>query len=102
MVDTFTCDSCGKNNVPTDEKAVLLLKQVVTISPATQTTKAQKATSTIGMEICPDCKMYGIVKNNLVVTNGQQPERRFQWTPRDDLKNVYEWGKKKDVKPSGN
>lgn len=96
MVDTFTCDSCGKPNVPTDDKRTLSLKSVETTGGTTSKGKPQKQTNTQAMEICPSCAVLGVVKNHILVSEDGEKERYFTWMPRKDLASIYVWGQLKD------
>jgi hypothetical protein len=96
MVDTFTCDSCGMNNVPVDDKQKLLIKRTVATGLTTKRGKTAKATVTQGMEVCPDCITFGIVRNRLKVNKENQPERNFTWMPREDMASTFEWGQRDD------
>lgn len=94
MVDTFTCDSCGKNSVPTTSKAQILVKESVPTGQLTQKGKQQMQTVTIGMDICPDCKMNGIIRNHLKISADGEPDRHFTWNPNPSKQNTYIWGDK--------
>ena len=95
MVDTFSCDSCGKHNVPTDDKRVLQIKSVIDTGKKTQKGKPQKASVTQAMEVCPDCVTEGVYRNHTKVSPDGEKDRHFTWNPRKDLENTYEWGQSK-------
>ena len=90
MVDTFTCDSCGRNNVPTDNKTKLLIKDVIATGGTTKRGKPEKATVTLGMAVCPECKMKGIIHNHLEVDDDK---RQFGWHPSKELESTFAWGR---------
>lgn len=96
MVDTFTCDSCGANNVPVDDKQKLKVSHTIVTGETTKRGKQQKATVTQGMEICPACVTFGLVRNRLKVSKDNEQERTFTWMPRADMATTYEWGQKDD------
>lgn len=98
MVDTFTCDSCGRNSVPDTEKRVILLKESVPTGQLTTKGKPQMQTVTIGMDICPDCKLNGVIRSHVKVSGEGQPDRFFTWNPNPKHQATYVWGQQNDKK----
>lgn len=87
MVDTFTCDSCGRDNIPKPDKKKLLVSETMELPNTDGTTNT--ATVTQGMEICPDCRGEGIVKNSIVVD--AKSGRKFAWRPNKSLAKTFFW-----------
>lgn len=96
MVDTFSCDSCGADNIPRPNKVKLLAKRQEELPNVDGTTNT--ATLTQGMEVCPNCFMFGIVKNSAVVD--EKTQRKFSWKPNKTLDNTFFWNQKGQKKKS--
>lgn len=87
MVNTFTCDSCGAQNIPTTDKKKLLVKRTEELQDSDG--EERTATLTQGMEICGDCFLVAIVKNSTEVNS--DTKRKFTWRPNKDLNNTFYW-----------